>query len=160
MSILNVLSCTSPPVIDLIDLCISAERPHPPSSSIASKETSQAAKNFQRLIHLGCTGRDVLSTGARSLLPHQSGKTTLTLTHKASSQDLFQKTGSAMVFCSHCYHLVASSHLQSHHWKCPLKPASTDVHPGQDSSSTNADVTTQLLSMCACFIAVPSNTGP
>ena len=48
-----------------------------------------------------------------------------------------------MVICSYCFHFVASSHLQSHHGKCPLKPASTGVQLSQDSPS-NADATTQI----------------
>ena len=62
-----------------------------------------------------------------------------------------------MVICSYCFHLVASSHLQSHHGKCPLKPASTGVqlvHP-----MLMPQPSYRPLKMCACFIAVPSNTS-
>ena len=71
-----------------------------------------------------------------------------------------------IIICSYCFHLVASSHLQSHQGKCPLKPASTGVQLSQDSPS-NADATTQLPSFedvcllhCSTIRHIPIKSRP
>ena len=71
-----------------------------------------------------------------------------------------------IIICSYCFHLVASSHLQSHQGKCPLKPASTGVQLSQDSPS-NTDATTQLPSFedvcllhCSTIRHIPIKSRP
>ncbi|KAL5502816.1 hypothetical protein EMCRGX_G009650 [Ephydatia muelleri] len=123
----------------------------------------------RRLINLGCTGRDVLSTGARSLLPYQCGKTTLTSTRKASFQDLFQKTGSAKttwlsVLTVFTWLLLHISNLIMGNAHLSLQ--SIGVQLSQDTPS-NADATTQLPSFedvcllhCSTIRHIPIKSRP
>lgn len=60
---------------------------------------------------------------------------------------------SNMVICTYCYHLAISSHLHSHHGKCPLKPTSTGLQQSQECWCYNP------LKTCAYFIAVPPDTS-
>ena len=169
VNILNVLARTSPPAIDPSESGILTESPHIPSSSTAFKEPSQAVNTVQEVDKPGLHRQRCVVHGCKELIAPSMWKNHLNL-HTQSilpgsvPEDWLGQNN--MVICSYCFHLVASSHLQSHHGKCPLKPASTGVQLSQDSSS-NADATTQLptfedvcLLHCSTIRHIPIKSRP
>ena len=141
VNILNVLSRTSPPAIE----------PKPNQAANTVQEVDKPGQHRQRCVVHGC--KELI---APSMWKNHLNLHTQSILPGSVPEDWLGQNN--MVICSYCFHLVASSHLQSHHGKCPLKTASTGVQLSQDSSS-NADATTQLPKMCAYFIAVPSDTS-
>ena len=149
VNILNVLSRTSPPAIE----------PKPNQAANTVQEVDKPGQHRQRCVVHGC--KELI---APSMWKNHLNLHTQSILPGSVPEDWLGQNN--MVICSYCFHLVASSHLQSHHGKCPLKTASTGVQLSQDSSS-NADATTQLPSFedvcllhCSTIRHIPIKSRP